>query len=168
MVIPRLIAVSLGITIYLAVHFYKTMYTDEGYLTHTLPVGGRELLWSKLIPMAAWSLLTMLVVVLAAVVLIAVRIIRRTMMTAEEKLALKSAQAEQKVPLRQRGESSKTEEPEFDDGYRSILADDEDDAEEVADYEQTISHSQLHSIGHADAAEPEEKAPEEENESENE
>lgn len=109
-----------------------------------------------------------LVVVLAAVVLIAVRIIRRTMMTAEEKLALKSAQAEQKVPLMQRGESSKTEEPEFDDGYRSILADDEDDAEEVADYEQTISHSQLHSIGHADAAEPEEKAPEEENESENE
>lgn len=48
-----LIAVSLGITIYLAVHFYKTMYTDEGYLTHTLPVSGRELLWSKLIPMAA-------------------------------------------------------------------------------------------------------------------
>ena len=39
-----LIAVSLGITIYLAVHFYKTMYTDEGYLTHTLPVSGRELL----------------------------------------------------------------------------------------------------------------------------
>lgn len=38
-----LIAVSLGITIYLAVHFYKTMYTDEGYLTHTLPVSGREL-----------------------------------------------------------------------------------------------------------------------------
>lgn len=90
------------------------------------------------------------------------------MMTAEEKLALKSAQAEQKVPLMQRGESSETEEPEFDDGYRSILADDEDEAEEVADYEQTISHSQLHSIGHADAAEPEEKAPEEENKSENE
>ena len=111
-----------------------------------------------------------LVVVLAAVVLIAVRIIRRTMMTAEEKLALKSAQAEQKVLLMQREESSETEEPEFDDGYRSILADDEDEdeAEEVADYEQTISHSQLHSIGHADAAEPEEKAPEEENKSENE
>ena len=92
------------------------------------------------------------------------------MMTAEEKLALKSAQAEQKVPLMQREESSETEEPEFDDGYRSILADDEDEdeAEGVADYEQTISHSQLHSIGHADAAEPEEKAPEEENKSENE
>ena len=63
-----LIAVSLGITIYLAVHFYKTMYTDEGYLTHTLPVSGRELLWSKLIPMAAWSLLTMLVVALAVLI----------------------------------------------------------------------------------------------------
>ena len=63
-----LIAVSLGITIYMAVHFYKTMYTDEGYLTHTLPVSGRELLWSKLIPMAAWSLLTMLVVALAVLI----------------------------------------------------------------------------------------------------
>ena len=35
----------------------------------------------------------------------------------------------------------------------------EDEAEEVADYEQTISHSQLHHIGHADmpAAEDEKK-----------
>ena len=52
------------------------------------------------------------------------------------------------------------EKPEYDDGYRSILDDDdEDEAEEVADYEQTISHSQLHHIGHADmpAAEDEKK-----------
>ena len=63
-----LIAVSIGITIYLAVHFYKTMYPDEGYLTHTLPVGGRELLWSKLIPMVVWSLLTMVVVALAVLI----------------------------------------------------------------------------------------------------
>ena len=86
------------------------------------------------------------------------------MMTAEEKLALKSAQAEQKVPLMQREESSETEEPEFDDGYRSILADDEDDAEEVADYEQTISHSQLHHIGHADMPAAEDKKKDEEDE----
>lgn len=113
-----------------------------------------------------WAVLA---VALAAVVLIAVRIIHRTMMTAEEKLALKSAQAEQKIPLAQRGEQPETEEePEFDDGYRSII-DDEDEEEEpeaVADYEETISHSQLHSFGHAHAAEPEETKPEEETKSE--
>lgn len=49
-----LIGVSAGISIYLAVHFYKTMYTDEGYLTHTLPVTPRQLLVSKLLPMAGW------------------------------------------------------------------------------------------------------------------
>ena len=25
--------------VYMCVHFYKTMYSDQGYLTHTLPVG---------------------------------------------------------------------------------------------------------------------------------
>ena len=49
-----LIGVSAGISIYLAVHFYKTMYTDEGYLTHTLPVTPGQLLVSKLLPMAGW------------------------------------------------------------------------------------------------------------------
>lgn len=63
-----LIAASIGITIYLAVHFYRTMYTDEGYLTHTLPVSGRELLWSKLIPMVIWSFLTIVVVILAVLI----------------------------------------------------------------------------------------------------
>ena len=76
------------------------------------------------------------------------------MMTAEEKKALAAAQAEQKVPLSQRGDSDKAEMPdaEPDDGYRSILADDEDEedaAEAVPQYEDTISHSQLHQIGHA-------------------
>lgn len=88
-----------------------------------------------------------------AVVFIAVRIVRHNMMTAEEKKALAAAQAEQKVPLSQRGDSDKAEMPdaEPDDGYRSILADDEDEedaAEAVPQYEDTISHSQLHQIGH--------------------
>lgn len=53
-----LIGVSLGITLYLAIHFYKSMYTDEGYLTHTLPVTSHQLLISKILPMMAWSLLS--------------------------------------------------------------------------------------------------------------
>lgn len=106
-----------------------------------------------------WGILA---VVLVAVLLIAIRLIRRNMMTAEEKKALQEAEAEHKIPLSQRGKQDEAaeEKPEYDDGYRSILDDDdEDEAEEVADYEQTISHSQLHHIGHADmpAAEDEKK-----------
>jgi len=42
-----LVAASVGIMVYLAIHFYKTMYTDEGYLTHTLPVTKNKLLFQN-------------------------------------------------------------------------------------------------------------------------
>lgn len=58
-----MIGLSLGITIYMAVRFYKNMFTDEGYLTHTLPVTPRQLLVSKVIVMSAWSLIGGLAVV---------------------------------------------------------------------------------------------------------
>ena len=51
-----LIATNLGVTIYLAVHFYKSMYTDEGYLTHTLPVTSHQLLISKGLTICIWNL----------------------------------------------------------------------------------------------------------------
>ncbi len=60
-----LIGVSVGISLYLAVHFYKSMYTDEGYLTHTLPVTPRQLLVSKLLPMAGWLYIASVAIVLA-------------------------------------------------------------------------------------------------------
>ena len=37
-----LVAAGAGISIYLIVRFYRNMYTDEGYLMHTLPVGWVE------------------------------------------------------------------------------------------------------------------------------
>lgn len=52
-----MIAVGIGITIYFAVRYYKNMFTDEGYLTHTLPVTARQLLASKIITMSAWNLI---------------------------------------------------------------------------------------------------------------
>lgn len=51
--------INIGITIYFGVRYYKSMFTDEGYLTHTLPVSARELLLNKVITMSAWSLITM-------------------------------------------------------------------------------------------------------------
>lgn len=63
-----MIAASLGIVIYFAVRYYKSMYTDEGYLTHTLPVTARELLFSKIITMTAWNLIAGIVVLLSIAV----------------------------------------------------------------------------------------------------
>lgn len=60
-----MIGVSLGISIYLAVRFYKSMYTDEGYLTHTLPVTARQLLLAKGIHMAIWNCLISLAIVVS-------------------------------------------------------------------------------------------------------
>lgn len=55
---------SLFIQIYFAIRFYKNMYTDEGYLTHTLPVKPWMLITSKAVVATLWyyavSLLTML------------------------------------------------------------------------------------------------------------
>ncbi len=58
-----MIAVMLGISIYFAVRFYKNMFTDEGYLTHTLPVTPRQLLLNKVITMSAWNLIGELAII---------------------------------------------------------------------------------------------------------
>lgn len=34
--------------VYMCVHFYKTMYSDQGYLTHTLPVGQMSIFYIKI------------------------------------------------------------------------------------------------------------------------
>lgn len=60
--------VNIGITIYLGVRYYKSMFTDEGYLTHTLPVSARELLLNKVITMSAWNLITIAGVLVSLVV----------------------------------------------------------------------------------------------------
>ena len=63
-----MIVVSVGITVYVAVRFYKSMYTDEGYLTHTLPVTVHQLLQSKLIVMSAWSAIAVLAILVSLAV----------------------------------------------------------------------------------------------------
>lgn len=64
-----LMCVTYGLMIYLGIHFYKSMYTDEGYLTHTLPVTHHQLLISKTLVGAIWMVLMNLVLVLSIVVL---------------------------------------------------------------------------------------------------
>lgn len=55
-------ACSIRVTIYVAVRYYKNIYTDEGYLTNTLPVTARQIVLSKLFTSLIWTLLTGFVV----------------------------------------------------------------------------------------------------------
>lgn len=63
-----IIGVSIGVTLYLAIHFYKTMFTDEGYLTHTLPVTSHALLISKILPMMAWQMLATVAILVSVAI----------------------------------------------------------------------------------------------------
>lgn len=70
MYIIMLIGLNYGIIIYMAVRFYKTMYTDEGYLTHTLPVSKHQILVSKILNSGLWYVLMELGVMLSVFVLV--------------------------------------------------------------------------------------------------
>ena len=63
-----MIAASVGITVYMAVRCYKSMFTDEGYLTHTLPVSSRQILNCKVITMSVWTLITGIAIIISLVV----------------------------------------------------------------------------------------------------
>lgn len=63
--------ISVGTLIYLGVRFYRSMYTDEGYLTHTLPVTSHELLLGKTFVAGCWYLIIIAAVVLSMVGLVA-------------------------------------------------------------------------------------------------
>lgn len=65
MYVFMLVGITYAILIYLGVHFYKTMYTDQGYLTHTLPVGKHELLGSKILVSGLWLLIVNVAVFLS-------------------------------------------------------------------------------------------------------
>lgn len=46
-------------------HFYRNLFCDEGYLTHTLPVSPASLLWSKVLAGFVWELISFFVVMLS-------------------------------------------------------------------------------------------------------
>lgn len=63
-------ACSIAVTVYVAVRYYKNIYTDEGYLTNTLPVTARQIVLSKLFTSLIWTMLTGIVVSLSVFSLI--------------------------------------------------------------------------------------------------
>lgn len=60
---------SIAVAVYTAIRFYKNTYTDEGYLTHTLPVTPRDIILSKLFVGSIWNIITAIVIVFSIIVL---------------------------------------------------------------------------------------------------
>ena len=60
----------LATEIYFLFRFYKNLYTDEGYLMHTLPVKTSELIGSKALVMLLWQFIAGGVVVFAGFILL--------------------------------------------------------------------------------------------------
>lgn len=63
-------AYTVVVWILLLHRFYTNMYTDEGYLTFTLPVKPKLLIISKLITAVIWSLISLLVVLLSVFIIV--------------------------------------------------------------------------------------------------
>ena len=53
--------------VYMCIHFYKTMYSDQGYLTHTLPVRPLTTLHVKLFVSMIWMLLSFVLLFLSVI-----------------------------------------------------------------------------------------------------
>ena len=70
MYVIMLIGLNYGIIIYMGVRFYRTMYTDEGYLTHTLPVSKHQILVSKILNSGLWVVLMTVGIYLSVFVLV--------------------------------------------------------------------------------------------------
>jgi len=62
--------VCYGMMFYVGFRFYKSMYSGQGYLTHTLPVTPAQLLISKVLVSGVWLAITYLVMVLSCIILI--------------------------------------------------------------------------------------------------
>lgn len=61
-----LIIIPVGFLVYLCIHFFKTMYSSQGYLTHTLPVSPVSTFNVKLLVSVIWMLGSVLVSLLSA------------------------------------------------------------------------------------------------------
>lgn len=66
-----IIGLVFGFEIFLIVRFYRSLFTDEGYLYHTLPVKPWQLILSKLFVNVLLSFLGLIVIVLCGFILLA-------------------------------------------------------------------------------------------------
>ncbi len=65
-----LLASTWGMLIFLGIRFYRSMYTDEGYLSHTLPVTANQLFLSKVLVSGIWYLFISIGIAISVLALI--------------------------------------------------------------------------------------------------
>lgn len=63
-------AIVVATYVYLAIRFQKNLFSDEGYLTHTLPASPAKLLWSKILVAWAWIAIDLVCVVASVFLLV--------------------------------------------------------------------------------------------------
>lgn len=68
--IISLFAISITIYVYFIIRFYRNMYSNEGYLMHTLPVKPWEHIFSKGLIFFIWSVLSGLMMILSVTLLV--------------------------------------------------------------------------------------------------
>ena len=56
-VVLAIVAYAVGSQILLYFRFYKSHFTDEGYLTFTLPVTAAEIFWSSFLVILGWMVI---------------------------------------------------------------------------------------------------------------
>lgn len=64
------IGISFGTYTLIGIRFYKNLFSDEGYLTHTLPVTKCQHLLSKIICGSIWAMIDMLLILLSFYILV--------------------------------------------------------------------------------------------------
>lgn len=65
-----LFALTITVFVYFVIRFYRNMYTNEGYLMHTLPVKPWELIFSKGLVFFIWNILSAFIMILSVVLLV--------------------------------------------------------------------------------------------------
>ncbi len=65
-----LCAYGIGTQFFLLYRFYKNKFTDQGYLTFTLPVTTKQIYWSSFVHMLIWSLISTVIIVLVGLIFI--------------------------------------------------------------------------------------------------
>ena len=65
-----IMAIMVVTGVYLAARFHKNLFSDEGYLTHTLTVSPAKIMWSKILVSWAWSVIDAVFVVASIMMLV--------------------------------------------------------------------------------------------------
>lgn len=63
--ILSMVIIAIGTFIYLIYRFYTSVYRDEGYLLHTLPLDKHHIIIAKALMSAAWMIINSIVIILS-------------------------------------------------------------------------------------------------------